>query len=181
MNRAPAVKKQKAKHQFDPTRLNRGVVLIQNLPKGFFEKQLKKYFSQYGVVTRLRLARSERTGGSKGYAYIEFKYPEVAQVAAESINGYLMFRQRLKTLYIPPAKQDHDYFKQPVKFVKTKFGKTRLITPKTIRAAETVRNYNKRVTPKVHAERLERSKYKLVFYFILFDAFWASINQIIIR
>lgn len=160
------MKQQKSKHQFDPTRLNRGVVLVQNLPKGFFEKQLKKYFSQYGRVTRLRLARSERTGGTKGYAYIEFKYPEVAQVAAESMNGYLMFRQRLKTVYIPPAKQDHDYFKQPVKFVKLKFGKTKLITPKTLRAAETVKKYNKRVSVKVQADRVERSKYKLVFFFV---------------
>lgn len=171
MNRAPAVKKQKAKHQFDPTRLNRGVVLIQNLPKGFFEKQLKKYFSQYGRVTRLRLARSERTGGSKGYAYIEFKYPEVAQVAAESMNGYLMFRQRLKTLYIPPAQQDHDYFKQPVKFVKIKGGKTKLITPKTIRVAQTVKKYNKRVPVKAQAERAERSQYKLVFYIFSWSIF----------
>lgn len=160
MNRAPAVKKQKAKHQFDATRLNRGVLLIQSLPKGFYEKELKKYFTQYGRVTRLRLARSERTGGSKGYAFIEFKYPEVAQVAAEAMNGYLMFRQRLKTFYIPPAKQDHDYFKQPVKFVRTKAGNTKLITPKTVRVAQTTNKYNKPVTPEVQADRVERSKYK---------------------
>lgn len=160
LNRAPVVKKQKAKHQFDPTRLNRGVVLIQNLPKGFFEKQLKKYFTQYGRVTRLRLARSERTGGSKGYAYIEFKYPEVAKVAAESMNGYLMFRQKLKTVYIPPDEQDHDYFKQTVQFVKQKSGKTKLVTPKTVRAAKAVANYNKRVSDEVKADRVERSKYK---------------------
>lgn len=154
------VKKQKAKHQFEPTRLNRGVVLIQNLPKGFFETQLKKYFSQYGLVTRLRLARSERTGGSKGYAYVEFKYPDVAQVAAESMNGYLMFRQRLTTVYIPPDQQKYDYFKQPVKFVKTKAGKTKLITPTTIRAAKAVKNYNKPISDEAQQNRAERSKYK---------------------
>lgn len=149
------VKKQKSKHQFDPTRLNRGLMLIQNLPKGFFEEQLKKYFSQYGRVTRLRLARSERTGGSKGFAYVEFKYPEVAKVAVESMNGYLMFRQRLKTVYIPPDQQDHDYFKQPVKMVKGK-----LVTPTTLRAQEAARKFNKPVTPEAHANRVERSKHK---------------------
>lgn len=137
-------------------------MLVQNLPNGFYEKEMKKYFKQYGRVTRLRLARSEKTGGSKGYAYIEFKYPEVAQVAAESMNNYLMFHQRLKTVYIPPAKQDHDYFKQPVKFVKTKAGKTKLITPKTVRVAQTVKRYNKRVSAEQQAERVERSKYKWV-------------------
>lgn len=160
MNRAPAVKKQKAKHQFDPLRLNRGVLLIKNLPKGFFEKQLKKYFSQYGEVTRLRLARSERTGGSKGFAYLEFKYPEVAKVAAEAMDGYLMFRQRLKTVYIPPEAQDHDYFKQPVRFVKQKNGKVKLVTPTTVRAAKAIANYNKNVSDEVKANRVERSKYK---------------------
>lgn len=154
------VKKQKSKHGFDATRLNRGVILIQNLPKGFFEDQLKQYFSQYGQVTRYRVARSEKTGGSKGFAYVEFAYPEVAKVAAESMNGYLMFRQRLKTVYIPPDKQDHDYFKQPVKLFKTKDGMTKLVTPATIRAEQAVENYNKPVTPEAHANRVERSKYK---------------------
>lgn len=160
MNRAPAIRRQKAKHQFDPQRLKRGVVLIKNLPKGFFEKQLSKYFRQYGRVTRLRLARSERTGGSKGYAYVEFKYPEVAKVAADTLNDYLMFRQRLKTVYIPPDQQDHDYFKQPVKFVRQKNGKVKLETPATVRAARAVANYNKKVSPEAQVERAERSKYK---------------------
>lgn len=154
------MKKQRAKHQFEPTRLNRGVLLIKNLPKGFFEDQLKKYFTQYGRVTRLRVARSERTGGSKGYAYVEFKYPEVAKVAAEAMDNYLMFRQRLKTVYISPDEQDHDYFKQPVKFVKKKNGSTKLVTPATIRAAKAVAKYNKPVSDEVAAERIERSKYK---------------------
>lgn len=160
MNRAPAVRRQKASHQFDPKRLKRGVVLVQNLPKGFFEKELKKYFTQYGRVTRLRLARSERTGGSKGYAFIEFKHPEVAKVAAETMNDYLMFRQRLKTVYISPEEQDHDYFKQPVKFVRQKNGKVKVHTPTTLRAVKAVAKYNKPVTTEVQAERVERSKYK---------------------
>lgn len=167
LNRAPAVRRQKAKHQFDPLRLKRGVVLIKNLPKGFFEKQLKKYFTQYGRVTRLRLARSERTGGSKGYAYVEFKYPEVAKVAAETMNDYLMFRQRLKTVYIAPDDQDHDYFKQPVRFVKQRNGKVKLVTPTTIRAARAVANYNKPVSAETQAERTERSKYKSVSHLSL--------------
>lgn len=135
-------------------------MLIKNLPKGFFEEQLEKYFGQYGEVTRLRLARSERTGGSKGFAYVEFKYPDVAKVATETMNDYLMFRQRLKTVYIPPDAQDHDYFKQPVKFVATKSGHTKLVTPAKIRAAKAVADYNKNVSPETHADRVERSKSK---------------------
>lgn len=61
------------------------MVFIRHLPHGFFEEQLKNYFAQFGKVTRLRLARSKTTGGSKGYAFVEFEYPEVAQVAAETM------------------------------------------------------------------------------------------------
>ena len=43
-----------------------------------------KYFSQFGTVTNLRLARSKRTGGSKGYGWVEFEDKEV-------ISGYRAF------------------------------------------------------------------------------------------
>lgn len=154
------MQKQKSRHQFDPKKLKRGVLLIKNLPHGFYERQLKKYFGQYGEVTRLRLARSEETGRSKHYAYIEFKYPEVANIAAESMNNYIMFRQCLKTAYIPPEKQDHDYFKQTVKVKRNKRGDTKLITPKKLRAQEHVRKINAPVSAEQIADRAERSQYK---------------------
>lgn len=98
----------------------RGVILIKNLPHGFFEEQLEKYFSQFGRVTRLRLCRSKTTGTSKGYAFIEFEFPEVAQVAAETMNNYLMFQKIVKTVYIPPEKQCFNYFKTSVRHVTNK-------------------------------------------------------------
>lgn len=160
MGRAPVVKAQKAKHQFDPVKLNRGVLLVKNLPHGFYEKQLQKYFNQYGEVTRLRLARSERTGQSKHFAYIEFKYPEVAKIAAESMNNYIMFRQILKTVYIPPKMQNHDYFKQVVQIQTLKDGTKKVRSPAMLRVEKAVAEINKPVTNKQHAEHVERSKYK---------------------
>ena len=50
----------------------RGVILLRHLPNGFLEEQLRKYFEQFGHVTRLRLARSRITGGPKGFAFVEF-------------------------------------------------------------------------------------------------------------
>ena len=38
---------------------------------------MKGFFSQFGTITRLRLARSKRTGNSKHYAFIEFETAEV--------------------------------------------------------------------------------------------------------
>lgn len=111
-------------------------------------------------MTRLRLARSEKTGQSKHFAFIEFKYPEVAKIAGESMNNYIMFRQVLKTVYIPPDKQDRDYFKQPVKVLTLKNGKQKVDSPAMRRVAKAVADINKPLTRKRHAELTERSKYK---------------------
>lgn len=39
---------------------------------------------------------TSQTGRSRGYAFIEFEFPEVAAIAAESMNNYLMFDRLLK-------------------------------------------------------------------------------------
>ncbi|CAG0892270.1 unnamed protein product [Cyprideis torosa] len=46
-------------------------------------------FSYYGSV-------GGKTGNSKGYAFIEFREPEVAAIVAETMNNYLMFNKLLK-------------------------------------------------------------------------------------
>lgn len=38
----------------------KGVVMIKNFPHGFYEKQMFGYFSQFGEVTRLKIARSRK-------------------------------------------------------------------------------------------------------------------------
>lgn len=74
-----------------------GLIRLSGLPYGFFERELYSYFSQFGVVTRMKLIRSKKTGGSRGYAYIEFEDEDVARIAAETMNGYLMFRSLIKS------------------------------------------------------------------------------------
>ncbi len=67
-----------------------GVLYIGRLPKGFFEKQLKAYFSQFGDVTRLRVSRNKKTGASKHYAFIEFADQDVARIVQETMHNYLI-------------------------------------------------------------------------------------------
>lgn len=153
------MQQQKNKRSFDPKRLNRGIVLVKNLPKGFYEDQLKKYFKQYGRVTRLRLARSLRTGQSKHFAYIEFAFPEVAKIAADTMNNYIMFRQILKTAYIPPEDQTHDYFRQPVKKQYIN-GVPKFVTPSQKRLQATKWKPSPPVTDEKHADHVERTSYK---------------------
>mmetsp|Transcript_26874 Transcript_26874/g.58647 ORF Transcript_26874/g.58647 Transcript_26874/m.58647 type:complete len:200 (+) Transcript_26874:32-631(+) len=71
------------------------VVYIGHLPHGFYERQLLGFFSQFGKLTRVRLSRNKKTGKAKHYAFLEFQYPEVAQIAAEAMDGYFMFSQKI--------------------------------------------------------------------------------------
>lgn len=69
----------------------RGVVYIGHLTKGFNEEELKKFFGQFGTVSKLRVARSKTTGRSKGYAFLQFTDKEVAEIAVKTMDKYLMF------------------------------------------------------------------------------------------
>ena len=44
----------------------------------------------------ISLPSLSQTGRSRGYAFVEFEYPEVAAIVAESMNNYLMFDKLLK-------------------------------------------------------------------------------------
>ncbi|XP_050404841.1 MKI67 FHA domain-interacting nucleolar phosphoprotein-like isoform X2 [Patella vulgata] len=83
---------------------DRGVIYLGHIPHGFYETEMKSFFSQFGRVTRLRLSRSKKTGNSKGYAFIEFEDAEVAEIAAETMNNYLMFERLLKCQVVTSEK-----------------------------------------------------------------------------
>ncbi|TNN50042.1 MKI67 FHA domain-interacting nucleolar phosphoprotein [Liparis tanakae] len=87
-----------------------GVVYVGHLPHGLFEPQLKSYFEQFGKVLRLRLSRSKKTGGSKGYAFIEFDCDEVAKIVAETMNNYLMGERLIKCHIVAPDKVHEKLF-----------------------------------------------------------------------
>lgn len=115
----------------------RGAVYIGHIPHGFFEEEMRSYFNQFGIVTRVRLARSKKTGNSKGYGFVEFKNAEVAKIVADTMNNYLMFSRLLKCRYIPPEEQHEKMF-------------VRTITPENYPRKKNreriVENQNKRMT-----------------------------------
>lgn len=86
------------------------MIYVGHLPLGLFEPQLKSYFEQFGTVLRLRLSRSKKTGGSKGYAFVEFDCDEVAKIVAETMNNYLMGERIIKCHVIPPEKVHEKLF-----------------------------------------------------------------------
>ncbi|XP_028292681.1 MKI67 FHA domain-interacting nucleolar phosphoprotein [Gouania willdenowi] len=90
--------------------LSSGVVYVGHLPVGLFEPQLNSYFGQFGKIQRLRLSRSKKTGGSRGYAFIEFDCDEVAKIVAETMNNYLMGERLIKCRVIPPEQVHEQLF-----------------------------------------------------------------------
>ncbi|XP_044462372.1 uncharacterized RNA-binding protein C1827.05c-like [Mangifera indica] len=83
--------------------VNKATVLyIGRIPHGFYEKEMQAFFGQFGVIKRLRIARNKKTGKSKHFGFLEFKDPEVAEVVADTMHGYLLFEHLLQVHLIPP-------------------------------------------------------------------------------
>ncbi|KAL5000642.1 hypothetical protein BDV10DRAFT_31143 [Aspergillus recurvatus] len=78
-----------------------GVVYVGRIPHGFYEHQMRAYFSQFGDITKLRLSRNRHTGKSKHYAFIEFASESVAKVVAATMDNYLMYGHILKCKFVP--------------------------------------------------------------------------------
>ncbi len=70
-----------------------------------------EYFSQFGKVTKVRLSRSKKSGKSKHYAFLEFASPEVAAIASEAMDGYMLFTQKLVSRVLPAEEVHPDLFK----------------------------------------------------------------------
>lgn len=100
-----------SKKAVDVKTTKRGVIYVGRLPHGFEEKELKQYFQQFGEITRLRLSRNKKTGNSKHYAFIEFKESEVAKIAAETMDNYLLMGHLLKVSLLTADKIHEDLFK----------------------------------------------------------------------
>eukprot|EP00892_Ulva_mutabilis_P006766 jgi/Ulvmu1/4461/UM002_0186.1 len=125
--------------------VNSRVIYVGHLPHGFFEKELRGYFGQFGRVTKVRVSRSKRTAASKGYAFLQFQHSEVAEIAAEAMNGYMMFGQKLQCQVVPVDKQHAALFK----------GANRKMQRKPLHSMEAQR-HNKQRTPEEQEARVQR-------------------------
>ncbi|XP_055345494.1 MKI67 FHA domain-interacting nucleolar phosphoprotein-like [Paramacrobiotus metropolitanus] len=127
-----------------------GVIYLGHVPYGFAEEPLRKFFSQFGKITRLKLSRSKKTGQSKGYGFIEFEHGEVAKIAADSMNNYLMYEKLFKCKYIPPEKVHKDTFKHCHR---------RFRLPRNNARARY--EHNRNITDEQHSKRMARLEKKL--------------------
>lgn len=77
------------------------IVYVGRIPHGFYEEQMRGFFSQFGSIKRLRISRNKKTGKSKHYAFIQFESPEVAEIVADSMNNYLLYEHLLQVKLVP--------------------------------------------------------------------------------
>lgn len=131
----------------------RGIVYLGHLPHGFYEQQMEDYFKQFGRVTRVRVARSSDNGKSRGYGYVEFVLPDVAKIAAETMNNYLMCGRLLKATYIPPEKQHRGFFS------KTNWSKGDY--PKLVKRQKSLGRKNAPATEERHEKFVKKTTDKL--------------------
>ena len=89
------------------------VIYLGHIPNGFAEKEIYKFFAQFGEVKRVKLHRSKKTNGSKGYAFVEFGDPSIAIVAAQAMNGYFLAERQLVCNVVPPTKLHKGLFARP--------------------------------------------------------------------
>jgi len=87
-------------------------IYIGHLAHGFYEKEMRGFFGQFGKVYRLKLFRSQKTNNSKGYAFVEFEDAETAKIVAEALDGYYLNEKRLVAHVIPPEKLHDGMFKR---------------------------------------------------------------------
>jgi nucleolar protein 15 len=88
-----------------------GVMYLARIPHGFYEHELRSYFGQFGEITKLRVVRNKKTGASKHRAFIEFADAEVADIAARTMDKYLLFGHILTAKVVPPAQVHPNLFK----------------------------------------------------------------------
>ncbi|KAG8940592.1 hypothetical protein FRC00_012940, partial [Tulasnella sp. 408] len=97
---------QTVKRRLDQAKRNpateQGVIYLGHIPHGFYEDEMRGFFTQFGDITRLRLSRSPKTGRSRGYAFIEFASKSVADIVADVMNNYLLFGRLLVCKIVPP-------------------------------------------------------------------------------
>eukprot|EP00186_Timspurckia_oligopyrenoides_P004115 CAMPEP_0182442884 /NCGR_PEP_ID=MMETSP1172-20130603/1743_1 /TAXON_ID=708627 /ORGANISM="Timspurckia oligopyrenoides, Strain CCMP3278" /LENGTH=338 /DNA_ID=CAMNT_0024637953 /DNA_START=16 /DNA_END=1032 /DNA_ORIENTATION=- len=113
------------------------VVYLGHVPQGFEEQEMMEFFSQFGTVSGIKIARSRRTGGMKGYAFIKFEDSAVAEIVANAMQGYLLLGRLLVAKVVSENKVKFPRRTQNMKYVSMKTHAGRLNT--SVKEKETKR------------------------------------------
>ncbi|KAM9981296.1 hypothetical protein ACTFIY_003597 [Dictyostelium cf. discoideum] len=95
----PVGKKEKGEKQLNKSKeyvlgVKGSTILIREVPKGFYETEIYKFFKQFGDIKGVRVDRT-LSGKFAKCAFVRFFDAEVAKIAKEAMNGYIMFGKKL--------------------------------------------------------------------------------------
>lgn len=111
VGKIPKAKKSDSKAAKDGEPRGTGTVYVGRIPHGFYEHEMRQYFSQFGPITRLRLSRNKKTGASKHFAFVEFADAATAEVVSKTMDGYLLFGHILRCKLVPDSQIHDDLWK----------------------------------------------------------------------
>lgn len=103
---------EKLKKNIEGFNIDTGVIYISHLPWGINEANLKKYFDQFGKITRYILPRSKISGRIKGYAFIEFESIDIADIASRTMNNFILFNKIIKCETVNDRSRYNSIFKR---------------------------------------------------------------------
>ena len=132
------------------------VVYIGHLPNEMEEQDLGRFLEQFGDIDRLRIARSVKTGGAKGYAFVKFEEDSVAKIVAETLNGYFLGNRRL-VCHINPDPHENMFFSSQKAIAKKK-QRELLVNRQRERNLSSVSKMKQITTRLLSRERKKRAK-----------------------
>jgi RNA recognition motif-containing protein len=81
-------------------------LLIRNLARTTTEPELQTLFAAFGRVQACNLILDKKSGGSKGFAFVEMPKPGEAKAAMKSLNGKVVDGNKIRVKYSIPLKED---------------------------------------------------------------------------
>ncbi len=71
-------------------------LMILNLPRNLVENDLAKMFKKYGHIKDCSLVMDDKTGGSKGFGFVEMALEHEAEKAIKELNGSLLEQKKIR-------------------------------------------------------------------------------------
>ena len=151
------------------------VIYIGHLPKHCEERELIGFLKQFGILSQLRLCRSHRTGGSKGYGFAKFEDPEVAAIVADTLNGHLLFQKKIVSHVLAPEQIHQKLFQSKTRTVFQRGSDRSQNGP---RSMEKMKEISKRLIEREQGKRDKLKKLGIDYDFPGYEACQTKANSL---
>ena len=82
-------------------------LFVGNLPYSVGERELEAAFAEYGTVVSTVVIRDDESGRSRGFGFIEMETDEMAESAADALDGFEIDGRRLRVNVAQPKNNNH--------------------------------------------------------------------------